>query len=77
MLLLTNISSYHFLYLAPFENPPVSRDGPRPEPAKPVEQKPPPTQEEINMLIDEEMSMFPEQKYVQSLRLAHAINFFI
>ncbi|KAL4239443.1 hypothetical protein ACF0H5_000258 [Mactra antiquata] len=47
----------------PFENPPESRDGSRPEPTKPVEQqKPPPTQEEINMLIDEEMSLFPEQK---------------
>lgn len=49
-------------YSAPFENPPDSRDGVRPEPVKPEEPKPTPTQEEINMLIDEEMSMFPEQK---------------
>ncbi|XP_060552512.1 katanin-interacting protein-like isoform X2 [Ruditapes philippinarum] len=46
----------------PFENPPESRDGVRPEPVKVEVQKPPPTQEEINMLIDEEMSLFPEQK---------------
>ena len=50
--------------LGPFENPPESRDGGRPEPVKAEEQKPPPTQEEINMLIDEEMSLFPEQKFV-------------
>ncbi|XP_045212183.2 katanin-interacting protein-like isoform X2 [Mercenaria mercenaria] len=51
---------------APFENPPESRDGARPEPVKQdkkqEEFKPPPTKEEINMLIDEEMSLFPEQK---------------
>lgn len=67
---------------APFENPPESRDGKRPEPVNqeqlktppiksktpsgrgrsPAKPKTPPTQDEINMLIDEEMSMFPEQK---------------
>lgn len=81
---LCSFLSLEFLSTAPFENPPESRDGNRPESVKqdqlktpppksttptnrgrsPARPKTPPTQDEINMLIDEEMSMFPEKKYV-------------
>ena len=49
---------------APFENPPESRGGHRDELVEEEQgtDLPLPSQEEINMLIDEEMSLFPESK---------------
>ena len=53
-----------FLFLAPFESPADSYSSNPPEPPEPKleEPKTPPTQDEINMLIDEELSQFPKQK---------------